>query len=895
MNREKSVSKRRTIIVAGGTAAAAMRLHAARQGWQGVDIRTVEQVASRLAGGFLQPVEGDALADAASKVIAETAAADLGELQAIADLPGLPGALAATLSKAWHAGIDLAKRAAANPDVPRLQIIARLEASVLQHLPPNMLRPADLVRRACATILRLKGHEPVLGEVELGPLLEIAPCWHVLMLILHRPRKLHWQAGPYAIPSWWESACGDKIYLDRATPKRRTVSCATARHEVIEAMRWARSLLATGTDAQHIAFAAATPGEYDDLVLAMAEEASLPVHFAHGRRALTTRDGQAAAALADALLYGLSQDRVRRLARLAHAEGTPFGRLPDDWEHHLPQAAPLGTPERWRQALDATEDRAAAATIAGLLLPAIDLLAGGPDRAAEAGDTFLRGAARLLWRRALNRAPASALEASLGGLRLPEALDPATSIGWMHASALATAPRPHVWLLGLNARTWPRASREDPLLPNHIIPTAELDPLPVTHMDRLAFHAIGGTTERELVCSASRRDATGRLLGLSPLLSTKTEPERLRRARVPAHAMSEQDRMMGRPGEFAGTARARSANGCWQDWHNPEITAHDGQVQPNHPVLAAALGRIHSASSLRMLLRNPLGFTWQYALGWREPDSTGESMDLDAMTFGSLVHDMLDAALPAIEDAGGIGQASKATIAAAVAEARAAIAARWETEQPVPPALLWDIRLREAEAMATTALSWPLDAYPGQASHSEVVFGDPDAVPGNTPWNGSRPVTIPGTDLRIRGRIDRLDVSADGSLARVVDYKTGRPRDPGTLEGGRELQRCLYAYAVRSLLGPEATVEAALLFPKGEAARYAPLQDTGAALDALREALLAARTSLLAGRALPGPDAGDDYDAFALALPAGPAALTGHKKLAAKELLGDAATIWEHE
>ena len=887
--------KRRTIIVAGGTAAAAMRLHAARQSWQGVDIRTIEQVASRLAGGFLQPVEADALADAATKAITGTAVAELGDLHAIADLPGLPSALAATLSKAWHAGIDLAARAAAERSVPRLQIIARLEAAVLEHLPSHMLRPADLVRRALDTILRLDGPEAILGAVELAPLLEVAPCWRLLVMVLHAPYRLRWHAGPYGVPGWWDSACGTLEPLAIATPKRRTVTCATARHEVIEAMRWVRSLLATGIDAQHIALAAATPGEYDDLVLAMAEEASLPVHFAHGRRALTTRDGQAAAALADLLLYGLSQDRVRRLARLAHAEGTPFGRLPEQWERHLPRAAPLGTPERWRQALDAAADKAAAATVAAILLPAIDLLADGPASAMEAGDTFLRGAARLLWRRALNRAPASALEASLDGLRLPETADPATSIGWMHASALATSPRPYVWLLGLNARTWPRASREDPLLPNHVIPTAELDPLPVTHMDRLAFRAIAGTTERQLVCSASRRDATGRLLGLSPLLPAKMEPERLRRARVPVHAMSEQDRMMARPGEFAGTARARSAHGCWVDWHDPAITAHDGQVQRDHPVLAAALGRIHSASSLRMLLRNPLGFTWQYALGWREPDSTGESMDLDPMTFGSLVHDVLEAALPAIEDAGGLGRASQPAIAAAVADARASIAAHWEAEQPVPPALLWNIRLREAEAMATTALSWPLHAYPGQASHSEVVFGDPDATPGNAPWDGSRPVTIPGTDLRIRGRIDRLDIAADGTRARVVDYKTGRPRDPGTLEGGKELQRCLYAYAVQSLLGPKAAVEAALLFPKGEAARYAPLDDTGVALEALTEALLAARTSLLAGRALPGPDAGDDYDDFALALPAGPAALTGQKKLAAKALLGDAATIWEHK
>ena len=417
-----------------------------------------------------------------------------------------------------------------------------------------------------------------------------------------------------------------------------------------------------------------------------------------------------------------------------------------------------------------------------MLLPAIDLLAGGTDGAQQAGEALLRGAARLLWRRALSRAPASALEASLGGMRLPDGVEPATSLAWMHASALATCPRAHVWLLGLNARTWPRASREDPLLPDHVIPSSELDPLPVTRMDRLAYRAICATTEQQLVCSASRRDATGRLLGLSPLLPPG-EPERLRRARVPSHAMSEQDRMMARPGEFATTPRARSAMSCWQDWNNPDITAHDGLVRPEHPVLLRALARVHSASSLRLLLRNPLGFTWQYALGWKEPDSAAESMDLDPMQFGNLVHEILQESLPAIEAAGGIGRAAASDIAAAVAAACRAVATRWETEQPVPPALLWRLRLRDAEGMASAALSWPLPPYKGQTSHGEVVFGEADTPPVTTPWNTATPVAVPGTGLHIRGRIDRLDLSADGKQARVVDYKTGKPRDPGETEG----------------------------------------------------------------------------------------------------------------
>ena len=881
---------KRTIIVAGGTAAAARRLDLARKGQHGTDVRTIEQVAERLAGGFLRLVDGDTLARAAAAALAATSPEALGDLQSIADLPGLASTLASTLNKTWLAGIDLASEAAARPDVLRLRALAGLERSVLERLPPGMLAPRQLVRRALSGIARSNGAVTLLGQVELGMLLDVPPCWQAMLLALAAPHRLRWRSGPLPVPAWWESAWKHATDDELATPAIRSITCATARHEVIEAMRWARGLLATGNvQAGEIAFAAASPGEYDDLVLAISLEASLDVHFAHGRHALAMRDGQAAASLADILLHGLSQDRVRRLARMAHATGTPFAALPEDWAAGLPRAAPLGSPHRWRQAIAAAS---LPSDVAAILLPAIDLLASGTAEAARAGETFLRGAPLLLWRRALDRAPPSALEATLGGLRLPDTSEAATSIGWMHAAALSCCPRPYVWLFGLNARVWPRAAAEDPLLPNHVIPASRLDPLPITQADRLAFAAIEGTTTHQLVCCASRRDATGRLLGLSPLMQDR-EPERLARARVPEHAMSEQDRMMARPAEFATTPRAASAHACWQDWNDPGVTLHDGQVSPGHPALSRALDRVHSATSLRTLLRNPLGFIWRYALGWREPDAGAEALELDALQFGNLVHGLLDAALPAIEAVGGLAAATPGQVAAAVHAARAMVAGQWEAEAAVPPALLWTLTLDRAEQMATAALAWPLPALPGGRSYAEVAFGGMSATNTAVPWDPAQPVTIPGTPLRIQGRIDRIDLSADGAQARLLDYKTGRPRDPGTLNGGNELQRCLYAYVVQSTLGPAVQVEAALLFPRGDGAYHA-LPDTQAALDTLTAALMDARASLLAGRALIGPDTGDSYDDLAFALPASPGAMTERKRDAARILLGPAACIWDH-
>ncbi|MBA3896103.1 MAG: PD-(D/E)XK nuclease family protein [Sphingomonadaceae bacterium] len=179
-------------------------------------------------------------------------------------------------------------------------------------------------------------------------------------------------------------------------------------------------------------------------------------------------------------------------------------------------------------------------------------------------------------------------------------------------------------------------------------------------------------------------------------------------------------------------------------------------------------------------------------------------------------------------------------------------------------------------------------------SYTEVPFGGqtpkgPDALP----WDADRQVVVPQVDFAISGYIDRLDLSETRDRARVIDYKSGKlPSDDGALRGGRELQRCLYAFAVRALLGRDIAIDAALLFPKAETSRH--LDDPQAVLGDLTVYLLAARDNLRGGRALIGPDNGGDYDDFAFALPANAAnSYVRRKSAAVAAALGDAATVWD--
>jgi hypothetical protein len=362
------------------------------------------------------------------------------------------------------------------------------------------------------------------------------------------------------------------------------------------------------------------------------------------------------------------------------------------------------------------------------------------------------------------------------------------------------------------------------------------------------------------------------------------------------HAFSETDRLMARPQEFGAEQQAVSAQGCWRDWRRSEITAHDGLVRADHPLVLAILGRTQSASSLRRLLRNPLSFVWVYAFGWREPQSSAEPLVLDALGIGDLVHMVLDRALRDLETGGGLASADTEIVEAAVARAAQAVAADWESERPVPPAVIWSRTLDDARVMAGRALTYGDDVLPGARAFGEVPFGGSEPKSdAETPWDASAPVTIPDTGFNIAGYIDRLDISGDGKRALVRDYKTGRPpRGDIRLNGGRELQRCLYAFAVKALLGDDVAIGASLLYPREPVDLQ--LGDPEAVLAEITGYLRAARTSLSGGGALPGPDTGGDYDDLAFALPANASATYCKRKLpAATERLGEAAQVWEAE
>ena len=850
---------------------------------------TFEQLAGRLAGGLIRPVDDDALRFAIKAALPEVA---LGELDGIKELPGVINTAADSLRKTWRAGIDLSSQASEHP---RINSMAILEEAVMGALPLAMMRPVDLVTAGRARL----SHVPALfGPIDIVGITELSPVWRPLLHAVASQVPVRWISGPRSVPNWLDSELIEVVRAPALTPAITTSSAATTYHEAVEALRWARQLIASG-DAQpaDIAIASVSPADYDDHFLALRADANFDLHFVHGVKVTASREGQAAASLADVLLRGLSQTRIRRLNTLLRAYHGPFRSLPEGWTRILPSDAPLSSLEAWIRLIEGLSDGDwPFETGDGSALGAIvNLLAKGIDTAEQAGEGLLTGKVLEIWRRALAKGAAASLDLNLEVVRQDDGLEASVSVCWMPASSLAASPRRYVRLLGLNTGRWPRRITEDRLLSDHIIPTTKLDPLPVATADRRDLETILSTTEGSVVLSRARRDEQGRLLGRSALLlQAPTDEIYLRRNAVPKHAFSETDRLMARPGEFRGLLQAQFSSTCWRNWWSSELTPHDGMVRADHPLLLAILERTQSARSLRQLLRNPLGFVWRYALRWHTPERVDDPLTLSALMMGDLVHQILNRTLESLEANGGLAHADEELIAATVESASEEVARLWEYERSIPPAVVWRRTLNDVRGLGAWALAFRDENMPDARSHSEVPFGGMEPKSDtDVPWDHTASVEIPGTCFHIRGYIDRLDIASDGLRAIVRDYKTGRvPNADIVLDKGRELQRCIYAFAATSLLGGETSIDASLLYPRDQ--KELRLDDLNGALHALSGFLQSAFDNLAAGGALMGPDTGDKYDDLAFALPANAqATYCERKRDAAKEYLGAAVNVWE--
>lgn len=695
-SRQSPVS-RRTVVVEGPLAFRMRRWQAARDGESGLQIYTLAQLAARLAGGFYAPALSDELEPAVTQAFA---AGGFNEIEAMRQLPGVTRSALRTLAQVWAADLALEHLAGSSA---RIADLALLERRVLGTLSPSVLAPRQLRDLALRHVERAPA---ILGPVVLEQVSTVAPVWRPLLRGLSEWVSVRWTDPASSDTEWFKGEITRSVAESPAL--QEVVSCADPHAEAVEALRWARELIASGrARPQEIALCAPATSAWDEHLVTLAHGADLPLYFSNGIPALSTSEGQACAALADVLLHGLSQDRIRRLVGHASRRGAPLVDLPHDWAQAIPSEATLYHLDQWRRALGtAAEGHSGAAAGLTLLLPILEMVSSGPACAARAGEVLLHRKARALWSRALRSAPAHALEFSLAALHVSDHRDPCASIVWCPASHLVGAPRPWVRLLGLNGGQWPRRTPEDPWLPDHVLAHRRLDPDPITDQDRRAFERLRTRASRGCVLSRCRRDTQGRELSISPLIAAHADQtQALQRGRIPEHALSESDRLLARPREAVALPQLASALACWNDWHAREVGPHDGVLRAHHPRVEAAVGRVQSATSLRLLLRDPLAFVWRYALGWSFRADEEEPLTLSARDFGELVHELLRRAVNQLEPEPGYFKATPEQLGHALRTAVSATRIQWPLERAVPPPLLWDHTLEEAARLAARALA----------------------------------------------------------------------------------------------------------------------------------------------------------------------------------------------
>ncbi|MEP0390767.1 MAG: double-strand break repair protein AddB [Erythrobacter sp.] len=400
-----------------------------------------------------------------------------------------------------------------------------------------------------------------------------------------------------------------------------------------------------------------------------------------------------------------------------------------------------------------------------VLAPLTDLpeqlpLADALDLLAQAGEAL---AGEALWSREDGRALASLIEdvrpharllstqiepTDLAGtlrdcmdevaVRPPYGGHPRVAIYGLLESRLARADL--VICVGLNEGSWPQAPGSEALLAPGVlralgVPGAEF-------RIGLAAHDLAGALGApEVVLSRAQRDAEG------PTLPSRF----LLRVEALLGELADESREKRMPAFLAKLDRAPEPA---KDYPRPK--PYPSPKQRRVDIKVTALDR---------LLGDPYQFYASEILGLRKLDPLAADPFSDPALRGTLVHDILDA----------WHQAKSVDAAVSIAE----FAARKFAEAEVHPLFkgLWQPRLIAAmerfEAWIERGIIEGRDVLATETDGSMMVQG-----------------------VKVRGRADRIDKLADGSLA-IVDYKTGGPPTKKEVAAGFRLQLGLLGMIAR--------------------------------------------------------------------------------------------------
>ncbi len=213
-----------------------------------------------------------------------------------------------------------------------------------------------------------------------------------------------------------------------------------------------------------------------------------------------------------------------------------------------------------------------------------------------------------------------------------------------------------------------------------------------------------------------------------------------------------------------------------------------------------------SPSRMETYATCPYRYYLRYALHIDPVEEPERIERIDALERGSLIHAILERFLRDIgRDDPPRPERRDAHLARLMEVARDEERDR-ERRGVTGRALIWEMDRRQIEE---DLVRW-YDAEIKDESNTrpgafEVSFGPVRYGLGSQDetYSSERPLVlrVHGRDLAFQGRIDRVDWDDGRSAFRVIDYKTGKPRDKAAFDKGRALQLPIYLHAAAQALG----------------------------------------------------------------------------------------------
>ena len=250
-----------------------------------------------------------------------------------------------------------------------------------------------------------------------------------------------------------------------------------------------------------------------------------------------------------------------------------------------------------------------------------------------------------------------------------------------------------------------------------------------------------------------------------------------------------------------------------------EFTEWDGNLGAAGTAFGDMLtGRPLSPTSLERWAKCPFSYFLGSVLRLSAEERPEDIYDITPLERGSLVHAILEEFIEAMRDQGSFHGPSDEWNDRQRAELRLVAYRHFEDAEArgvIGKAVMWQI--------ARDEILIDLEAFLDEDQRMRRQYGvSPVSVEaefgiGEDGWQPAE-LTLPdGTQVRFRGKIDRVDANESGDRVMVLDYKTGssssyRKLKDDPIDRGKRLQLAIYSLAARQALGERTSVSAAYWF-----------------------------------------------------------------------------------